>query len=411
MAQLRYIPEYSIRINGEPIPAALRASIAGISLQTGLEGSDRLELSLVNEQLRWLDHKLLGLDNVITLGLGYAPDPLEQVFVGEIVGQSPTFPSSGAPMLTIVAQDRRQKLQQGSQVRWFAISIPSHGNYSIPDVAIASQVASEQGLIPILDPISAALSVLLGGVEVVVALKGKDPDRLQKLIRKQVGESNYDFLRRIAHENGWEMVIDHSGPLGGAQLRFLALAEHLTPDVTLRYGQSLVDFTPRITQVGQIAGVTVRIWQPEIKMEFSVTVSWDWDRNALDLSVAAGSGGRASGISKDAKSVSVMLVEEPATQQSAPRLLLSKLLSRLNQRLTGSGSTLGDPRIRAGTVLRIEGVGERFGGLYRVTSANHTIDGSGYRTSFDMRKEIWFGSVPLLEQGAVKLNLQGQRMF
>jgi uncharacterized protein len=51
-------------------------------------------------------------------------------------------------------------------------------------------------------------------------------------------------------------------------------------------------------------------------------------------------------------------------------------------------------------VLRVEGLGVQFGGLYRVTSATHTIDQSGYRTQFETRKEIWFGSIPGHEQGA-----------
>ncbi len=67
-----------------------------------------------------------------------------------------------------------------------------------------------------------------------------------------------------------------------------------------------------------------------------------------------------------------------------------------------------DVRLRAGKVLRLEGLGEQFSGLYRLTSATHTLDGSGYRTSFEARKEIWFGSIPLVEQGAVRVNLQGQ---
>jgi hypothetical protein len=59
----------------------------------------------------------------------------------------------------------------------------------------------------------------------------------------------------------------------------------------------------------------------------------------------------------------------------------------------------------------LEGLGQQFGGLYRVTSATHNIDGGGYRTSFEVRKEVWFGSIPALEQGAPKLSLQGQRIF
>jgi hypothetical protein len=54
-------------------------------------------------------------------------------------------------------------------------------------------------------------------------------------------------------------------------------------------------------------------------------------------------------------------------------------------------------------VLRIEGVGEEFGGLYRATAVTHSLDVSGFRTRFEARKEIWFGSIPLADQGAVPI--------
>src|SRR5690606_29018819 len=122
----------------------------------------------------------------------------------------------------------------------------------------------------IFDPVGAALSVLLGGVEMVAA--AGSPEDAQKLIRKQAGESDFDFLTRISTENGWDMFIDHGGVVGGYKLRFQSSMDRLSPDVTLRYGQSLIDFTPRITNVGQIAAVTASIWVSQIKTSFNVTV-------------------------------------------------------------------------------------------------------------------------------------------
>ena len=69
-------------------------------------------------------------------------------------------------------------------------------------------------------------------------------------------------------------------------------------------------------------------------------------------------------------------------------MIARELRTKLNNRLTGSGSAVGDPRIRAGAVIRLEGLGPDFSGDVRVTSATHSIDTSGYRTSFDVRKEI-----------------------
>ena len=409
MANLRYAPEFRVAIKDSPVPAALRASISSVHLQTGLEGADRVELTLGNEGLRWLDDPLLVLDNKLTLWMGYAPDPLDQVFVGQIVAHEASFPSSGMPTLTVVAQDLRQQLQNGNKARWFAIPFPTLGNLPIPDVAVASMVTLENHLLPALDPIGATLSVLLGGAQTFLALG--DPKTMQMIIRKQAGESDFDFLGRIARENGWEMLIDHSASGGGHLLRFMSPESHVAPDVTLKYGRSLIDFTPRISTVGQIDAVTVTIWQPDLKMDFTVSVSWDWDRQSLDLSIVPGFGlpgsvAQAPVAPPATPKQTTTLVEEPLSRADAPRVILGKLIPQLNRRLTASGSTIGDTKIQAGTVVRVEGAGQTLGGLFRVTSASHVLDSGGYRTSFEGRKEIWLGSIPLPQQGAVPIHLQ-----
>ena len=391
-----FIPDYRLYIDDEAVPAKLRASIMSITHTSGLDGADRVEVTLANEGLRWLDHDLLKVDKPFKLEIGYADTSLEQVFVGEIVAIEASFPGSGMPTVTIAAQDRRHRLAQGTKVRWFAIPIPSLGNFPIPDPVTASAVALENGLIPVIDPVGAAIAVLLGGVDAIVSIA--DPGSAQKFIRKQADESDYDFLAKIAAENGWDLQMEHGGPLGGRMLRFTSPLGHLEADVTLGYGRSLLEFTPRISVVGQVFSITGYVWVPQIKMVFVVTLGWDWDRMALTLSVYPG----AMPIGTTASN---HLIQEPLTALSAPRKIISEIIPRLNKRLTAVGAAPGDPRIQAGRVVRIEGVGEQFGGLYRITSASHTLDQSGFRTQFEMRKEIWFGSIPASEQGAVRVNV------
>ncbi len=392
MANLRYAPEFRLLINDTTVPAALRASISSVNYQTGLEGSDRVELAVVNENLRWLDDPLLALDKKLTLSLGYAPDPLEQVFVGEIVGHSAAFPSSGVPTLTVAAQDRLHRLQKGRRVRWFANPVPTVGNFARPDSTVLDSISGENDLIAVQEPVGATLAALLGNAQAVVA--SGDPDAAQKVIRKQDDETDFDFLTRIARENGWEMLIDHAGPQGGYRLRFLSPSNRLDPEITLKYGQSLVDFTPHITNVGQLAAVTTYVWVPFLKSTVTVSVGWDWKQMALTIDVRTEPGAPDKG-------PAAHLIEEPVTPVSAWRKIIQELVPRLNRRLTASGSTIGDPRLRAGTLLRLEGLGVQFGGLYRVTSATHTIDSGGYQTGFEVRKEFWFSNKPPEEQGAV----------
>ncbi|MGW1997821.1 phage late control D family protein [Embleya sp. NPDC001921] len=389
----QYAPEMRLRFAGRPAPAALRGSVTGVTCQTGMGDADRLEVSLANEGLRWLDDPLFRLDTEVSIALGYAPDEPRRLFTGEVVGTEASFPSDGMPMLRVVAQDRRTRLAAASPARWFGVPVPKLGVLPLPDAVVAPLLALEHGMIPLLDPLGAFLSAALGAVDVVASLE--DPSMRQRVVRRQQSETTLDFLKKIAVENAWELIVEHDSEPSGFVLRLMSPAAYLSPDVTLRYGRSLIEFTPRISTVGQVERVSVRVWRPEVRLELTVSVGYDWDRQALSIEVAPGFGlpsGRQ-----------VLLVDEPVTIATAPRLIVAKLLPRLNRRTTASGSCVGDPRITAGRVLRIEGVGETFGGLWRVVSAQHTLDGGGYRTSFELRKEIWFGGIPPASQGAIRV--------
>ena len=81
-------------------------------------------------------------------------------------------------------------------------------------------------------------------------------------------------------------------------------------------------------------------------------------------------------------------VSNPTDLVNSALVVVRELRNKLNNRLTGTGSAIGDPRIRAGVIMRLEGLGPDFSGNYRVTSASHSIDTGGYRTNFEVRKEI-----------------------
>ncbi|GCD96708.1 phage late control D family protein [Embleya hyalina] len=393
-----YAPEMRLRFAGRPAPAAVRGSVTGVTCQTGMGDADRLEVSLANEALRWLDDPLFGLDTEVSIALGYAPDEPRRLFTGEVVGSEATFPADGIPMLRVIAQDRRTRLAAASPARWFGVPVPKLGVLPLPDPVVAPLLAVEHGMIPLLDPLGAFLSAALGVVDVVASVE--DPSMRQRVVRRQHSETTLDFLRKIAAENAWELIVEHDSEPSGFVLRLMSPAAYLSPDVSLRYGSSLIEFNPRISTVGQVGRVSVRVWRSEVGLELTIAVGYDWDRRALTIEVVPGFRGPEG---RGGPAREVLLVDEPVTIATAPRLIVSKLLPRLNRRTTASGSCVGDPRITAGRVLRIEGVGETFGGLWRVVSAQHTLDGGGYRTSFDLRKEIWFGGIPPAAQGAVRV--------
>ncbi|NJL22947.1 MAG: hypothetical protein HC895_22385 [Leptolyngbyaceae cyanobacterium SM1_3_5] len=152
----RYAPDFKIRINDQEIPAALRAAITSVSYEDGMQAADRVEVGLANINLRWLQSHIRGLgfqpfpsrvnlpaagtivaategmfdiDNKLSLAIGYAPDPLEEVFRGELTGVEASFPNGGVPTMTLVAHDYLNRLSRGSYARGFGF---------IPDALIAA---------------------------------------------------------------------------------------------------------------------------------------------------------------------------------------------------------------------------------------------------------------------------------
>jgi len=393
-------PQFTIQIGGANLPAGLRGSISSVSLTAGLEGSNSVEITFANQDLQWIANPLLAVDQPLTLSIGYAPDPLEKVFVGEITGVEPSFPSSGMPTIRITAHDFLQRLTHGKVDRAFCIQIPETVTIPLPDPLVAAIVSGSNLLIPDLDPVGGALSTLMTLASFIAA-----PDEPQKWVRAQQGQSDFDFLSDIAKENGWEMYIDHTQEPKGYMLRFQFLIQDYSPSVTLQWGSSLMEFTPRLTTVGDVFGVSARVWVASLQIEFVIVVSWDYDRAAFNLMIYPGLGDLNLLLGEQAsKTISI----KPTGFGNSLREILKELLPRLNNRLTGSGSTIGNPAIKPGKVINLVGLGGQFSGLYRITSATHAFDGSGYKTSFKVRREVWFGGIPVPTGLSGLLRVQGQ---
>jgi len=393
-----YAPSFTVLIGGSPLPTAMRAAITTMRYQDGLEGADRVELTIANDRLQWLDDPILHTDNRLELRLGYAPDPLETVFVGEITGVEASFAAGGIPTLQVVAHDFLQRLTIGTHDREFAVSIPGVGKFPLPDQVVASLVGASNLLIPVVDPVGAALSFLT-----LLVAYATDPIEAKAAVATQKGQSDFDLLTGLARNNGWEMSIDHTLEPKGYVLHFQFLAADLIPSAVLRWGRSLIDFTPRLSTVGQVAAVETRIWISAIKQELVVVLGWNFDRAGFDLQVREGGGDVGSG-----QEPTATLRIDALGPTDAPKKIMSELVPRLNNRLTASGTTIGNPALKASRVVALEGVGQQFGGLYRLTSATHTIDNGGYRTAFEARKEVWFGSIPLPTGAGGLVRVQGQ---
>ena len=388
----QYAPEFKISVNGQELPAAVRSSITSVNYQDGMNAADRVEIGLANTDLRWLQSHIRGLgfqplptavrlgalgsasvgaegtfdiDNKLSLSLGYAPDPLEEVFKGEVTGLEASFPNGSMPSMTLVAHDYLHRTTKGSYARGFG---PLH------DALVAMILSAENLLIPLIDP--AILSVSAAMTAINVIFKGTGT--------KQKSQSDFQLLQEIASNYDADFWVE------GDTLHLVRFVpKEYSPRLTLTWGESLLDFSPKITTVGQVAGVSMKFTLRELPLSFLVTAVWDFDRESLNINVLPGEAAAgAKAVSGPAFTIIDRPIASPADIASSALIIVRELRTKLNNRLTGNGSAVGDPRIRAGAVIELQELGPDFSGNYRVTSATHTIDSGGYRTQFNVRKEI-----------------------
>lgn len=387
----QYIPDYSISINGTEIPADLNSSITSVTFDSGINAADRVEIAIANPGLEWLQSHIIGLgfvpfptnvrigpiqtpnftgtglfdmNNKVSLSLGYADQPLLEVFQGEITGVEVHLPSDGMPTMTIVAHNYLNRLVDGSYGRSFG---------PLPDAVIAAILSAENLILPLIDPTVTAGSTALAVVNYIFGGN----------TRAQKAQTDFKLLEEIAHAWDCDFWVE------GSTLVLSRFLKEYSPSVNLTWGQNLLEFTPKVSTVGNVFGVGVKFTLKEIPFSFMVAVSWNLDSQSLQINVVPGA---AAAYLKSLIGPLVSIINRPISSPAdivnSAIFITRKLRDTINNRLTATGAAVGDPALVANAVVCFNGLGPDFSGNYRIMNARHVIDSEGYRTSFRARKEI-----------------------
>jgi len=381
----QFVPSYLVKINGAQMPHTLSSSISSIRFESGMDAASRVEIQFANPGLSLLQNHINGLgflpfpssliggpvpipdmqassglfdmDNKLTLSLGYVGE-------GEITGIEASMPTGTMPTMTIVAHDKLHRLSEGSYGRGFG---------PLPDALIAAILSAENLLLPAIDPTLVAASTAIAVMNFIFNGSG----------RKQKGQTDLQLMQEIATYYDADFWVE------GSTLYLSRFFKEYSPSVTLNWGESLLEFSPKVSTVGQYFGVAVKFWLRELPLSFTVAVSWNFNTQSIAVNVVPG--GTEAYLKSLIGPVDTIInrpIGSPPDIVNSAMMITRKLRNALNNRLTATASAVGNPAIVANAVVQFNGVGTDFSGDYRVTGATHVIDTNGYHTDFKVRKEI-----------------------
>ena len=340
MAEERRLDGVVITADGRPLPTDLYGRLSMVRVEESVQLPDYFAVHFDDQHFELFDRDMFTLGTRMEIAFRAEGDPV-LVTSGEITAISVEPGASGRHELVLAGLDLTHRMARAPKSRSFQ---------SVTDGDVASRIAGEYGLEPDVDGTGEVHEYLL-----------------------QVAESDYAFLRRRAARIGFDFWISER------TFHFKKGPRAAGSPPPLRWGQNLHRFGVRFASGERCDEVQVRGWDPLAKREIVGRAT----EGELGTDAPAGqqmhdAAQRAFG--RVQRSAGYFPV---ADQAQADALAASFLLRASGAEVVFKGEANGDPLIGAGAEVRIEAVGSRLAGKYRVTSVEHVYGhGRPYITRF-----------------------------
>lgn len=356
-----FAPEFRVEVNGRALAADISKHVADLSVTLASGAVDSLQLTLANPypELRWTHTDHAGLfreGSSVKVSMGYAGTPPVPMFDGELTGTSPTFPESGSPTVAVEGFSRLHRLQQ----RFDPVTVQN-----ATDADLVKKIAE-----------ASRLSAKVAG----------NPGITHPWL--STGQAAHlPYLLELARAAGREVWVEgttlHFAPSRAGGEPVYTLVWGRTADSWVQGSVPLQSFTASLDVRRQVNTVVVRGHDP-LTGDAIEGRAGEGDEDA-DLG-GSETGPRARSASLGGPTGLVVAWAPVSSQHEADARARALYNERAMEFIEGSGATLGLPKLRAGTVVTLGGLGSRFNGNYYVTRATHSIGGGGYRTTFQVRR-------------------------
>ncbi len=353
-----YSPAYRIMIKGNEFRHGVSCDILSVSITDTSNRADSFVLKVGDRHekqgrfsggasLKWMDSEVFDEGSEVEITMGYVNN-MSLTFSGEITAVATQFSESGSPEMTVRGFCHYHRLQRKRRTEPFETSTAS---------GIAEEIATDMGFDAVVDDTEA--------------------EHLHTLNEDETCDA---ILKAKAEPIGFEVTVKEK-TLYFQRPKYL---ESPGPSLTLEWGKNLSSFSPSVSTYNMTTEVRVRA---------SMT-SRGGSKTPVVGTASAGDERVHMGDNTGSVIAQKIFGDNPerldhhdvASQQEASDIALAKLETGSLEFISASGSCIGMPELKAREVIEVKGVGKRYSGTYYVTSATHTIDAKGYRTTFDVKR-------------------------
>jgi phage protein D len=343
------VPQLDMLINGSPVSATALGDLFELVVDDSVELPSMFAFAVAisdAEQLvsSWVDNDLFAIGNTVEIKMGW-DNALTSLIVGEITALEPEFVTDRLPLLRVRGFDRGHRLQRGRKTRTFVQK---------KDSEIATQIGSEAGFS--VDATDSGMSL-----SYVVQASGTD----------------WQFLSHRARRINYEVFVNDR------TLFFRPTRNDQSASLTLDFRNDLIEFFPKLSSTAQATEVKVQGWSVKDK---EAILEDSTASDAVSLMDGQSSGAAIAG-KAFGDAVAVVSDSPIDSSDEAGRIAKAILNEKLLEFIVAEGRCSGQPDLRAGKVIKIDGLGRRFSGLYYVKSATHHMSAGGsYVTDFRVQR-------------------------
>jgi phage protein D len=354
-----HAPAFALRIGGDDLVRDLLVAVSQVEADLVLGAAGRFSFTVVDAYstefhtfisgrgAKLLD--LLGFGTEIDLYMGYGDArSVPAVMSGIVTEIGTSFPDGSMPELAIAGYDHAFALTNGKSSRTWSKATDSDAAHEIASFHnLNAKIESTQ-------------------------------EKHEQIEQNQ--ESDFEFLKKLADRNHFELFVDER-----RTLHFSKPSDRADAVVRLAWGEGLLSFKPEANLAGQVSKVEVYGWDPKLKKKIVGTARAGEESGLSAKGRSAGQ--RLNGFVRDPSKQPALRLRQPVfTQSEANRRAEAALNERAKQFLTGDAEAIGLPDIRPDRNVFLDNLGTPFSKTYYVQQATHKIDANGYRTRFKVKE-------------------------